>query len=500
MDNTFLHAACNDAGATIAAVAFASYGTATGACPAFAKGACDAASSASVVQAACVGQRECFVYPNSTTFGDPCIGTFKTLTVALTCSSGAGTAACGVVPPPGVFELSSPYFSVQVTVGSGASADTYVSSLSVNQAASTPGFGFTTNMLFSRPNSANSYSRTGIWVQSAQPSSPSHLPSSPSSVQWFASQGGQVVEHDSSTLRIEGVQLGDSATETWSLALVGDSLEWNVSRVFARAGVAVTDDWLPSLVFDPSQVTNSASLSTQMPGWLDLDMELDSGSSGHAGFRKVYNSADGAASAAWYTLESANAAPNITLSPSGMELATESSCARTLSAADGGGGQPCAPRFVWARPSPSNPSLSAECYLDKGCVSVPVLCPNGDQVNGGPSLITIGLTSSVRGAPVVYSAGDSVATSWRFSLRATHCDNCTSRDVAPLLLDLPGDPQLAAQSRRLASVMTNPVAGWWVVSNSPSSVTCLHELSWFPMSWLVHSNKTSIPVPSRASS
>ncbi len=29
-----------------------------------------------------------------------------------------------------------------------------------------------------------------------------------------------------------------------------------------------------------------------------------------------------------------------------------------------------------------------------------VLCPNGDHVNGGPSLIAIGLTSSVRGSPM----------------------------------------------------------------------------------------------------
>ena len=100
MENTLLHAACADAGATIAAVLFASYGTPTGTCPAFARGACDAATSASVVQAACVGRRECVVYPNTTTFGDPCFGTAKTLAVALTCSTGAGSADCGVAPPP----------------------------------------------------------------------------------------------------------------------------------------------------------------------------------------------------------------------------------------------------------------------------------------------------------------------------------------------------------------------------------------------------------------
>ena len=100
MDNTVMHAACAEPGATISAVVFASYGTPTGACPAFAKGACDAATSASVVQAACVGKAACDVYPNTTTYGDPCFGTAKTLAVVLTCSSGAGSATCGVVPPP----------------------------------------------------------------------------------------------------------------------------------------------------------------------------------------------------------------------------------------------------------------------------------------------------------------------------------------------------------------------------------------------------------------
>ena len=122
-------------------------------------------------------------------------------------------------------------------------------------------------------------------------------------------------------------------------------------------------------------------------------------SSGHAGFRKPYNHADDFASAAWYTLESAHAAPTITLSRSWMELVTATTCFRTLTAG-GEEEESRAPRFVSARPSPNYRGLLADCCLDKGCASVQVLCPNGDHVNGGPSLIAIGLTSSVRGSPM----------------------------------------------------------------------------------------------------
>jgi hypothetical protein len=40
------------------------------------------------------------VYPNTTTFSDPCFGTVKELAVEAACSSGAGTATCAVAPAP----------------------------------------------------------------------------------------------------------------------------------------------------------------------------------------------------------------------------------------------------------------------------------------------------------------------------------------------------------------------------------------------------------------
>ena len=114
MDNVVMNIACSDVGATISTVLFASYGTPSGVCPTFSKGSCNAANSSIVVQDACVGQHSCNVYPNTTTYGDPCFGTAKTLAVALACSSGQGSATCGVAPSPPAPTL--PNFTATVTV------------------------------------------------------------------------------------------------------------------------------------------------------------------------------------------------------------------------------------------------------------------------------------------------------------------------------------------------------------------------------------------------
>ena len=96
-----LDLSCDGPTATISEVQFASYGNPTGSCGAFADGPCNAGNSTSVVSKACLGQHACSVYPNTTTFGDPCFGTPKVLAVQFTCSDGgAGSANCADGPPP----------------------------------------------------------------------------------------------------------------------------------------------------------------------------------------------------------------------------------------------------------------------------------------------------------------------------------------------------------------------------------------------------------------
>lgn len=79
---------------------FASYGNPSGTCPSFTRGSCDAGNSTSIVAAACTGANACTVFPNTTTFGDPCFGTPKVLSAVFTCSTGSGVTSCDIPPSP----------------------------------------------------------------------------------------------------------------------------------------------------------------------------------------------------------------------------------------------------------------------------------------------------------------------------------------------------------------------------------------------------------------
>lgn len=121
MQNTLLTLAC-PAPYTISSILFASYGTPdlSGSCGAYSKGACDAANTSAVVSSLCLGKQSCGVFPNTTTFGDPCFGTVKDLSVEFICSSPSssqtilGSAICGTVPP----SPSSPNITATVSVPS----------------------------------------------------------------------------------------------------------------------------------------------------------------------------------------------------------------------------------------------------------------------------------------------------------------------------------------------------------------------------------------------
>jgi len=79
-------------------VIFASFGTPTGACGAFAKGACDAANSSAIVAAACVGQTACTIDVSTALFGDPCFNTLKHFNAQLACPAATGISLAVTVP------------------------------------------------------------------------------------------------------------------------------------------------------------------------------------------------------------------------------------------------------------------------------------------------------------------------------------------------------------------------------------------------------------------
>ena len=125
-ENTSVRFAC-PGGATVSGVAFASFGTPSGACGAFAVGACNAANSTAVVAAACVGLGACTIPVTNAEFGaDPCNGTVKWFSGAVACTGAGGSGvvfANGTYVPgvPGVTgaRVDAESSTLSVSVGSG---------------------------------------------------------------------------------------------------------------------------------------------------------------------------------------------------------------------------------------------------------------------------------------------------------------------------------------------------------------------------------------------
>lgn len=71
------------AGKVITSVEFASFGTPIGSAGSWSIGSCHATNSASIISAAALGQTSLTILASSTVFGNPCVGTSKTLAVKL---------------------------------------------------------------------------------------------------------------------------------------------------------------------------------------------------------------------------------------------------------------------------------------------------------------------------------------------------------------------------------------------------------------------------------
>jgi hypothetical protein len=119
MSDNRLALSCDQAGATISSIDFASFGTPKGfdnICGKWSKGSCDAASSASIAKAACVGKHSCVIFPNITTFGDPCAGVEKQLVIQAHCSTGSGVGTCSAPTVPTPAPAPTPSSKTAVTV------------------------------------------------------------------------------------------------------------------------------------------------------------------------------------------------------------------------------------------------------------------------------------------------------------------------------------------------------------------------------------------------
>ena len=83
------HAASITCGSgTISQILYASYGTPTGSCSTgFTTSTCNAAKTAAIVAAQCVGKSSCSVTASNSVFTDPCVGTLKALAIQVACNA-----------------------------------------------------------------------------------------------------------------------------------------------------------------------------------------------------------------------------------------------------------------------------------------------------------------------------------------------------------------------------------------------------------------------------
>ena len=336
------------------------------------------------------------------------------------------------------YSLTGSRVNVTVTVGVNA---TFVSSLSLAYVGGTPcagsGVAATANLLLPwADGDALQASRTGL---------------ADSTGQWYGAAGGAVTAHTPTSLTIEGIALGAVAVESWTLAVDGPgagALVWAVNRTFLAPAMAVTADRQPALCVASPQGNASApappgcgglpfarDLCAQSQLWSFFDAALAVNATADAGFPVPPLGRY----ARWAEAVSPRAAQTLRLSPAGLAL--------ELTVASRAG----AP-FSWSKTpqvwSGRHDASASTCF---GVTGV-------DRRSGA--------TAAARGDV------------WRSSLTlgALRADD----GVAPLKLSLgPAYADVAAAASRF--ITTHALASGWVFGNSPTAVTCVQELSVFPL-------------------
>ena len=263
---------------------------------------------------------------------------------------------------------------------------------------------------------------------------------------WFGSSGGTVAAHTPSSLLVTGVIVGAIAVETWLLTVdAPDSFAWAVNRTFLAASTAVTADRQPALCVaaplgigpepQPGDCGGNLArdLCAQNQLWSFFDGELAVDTDFDTGFALPPSAPP--AAAPWAEAVSPRRAQTLRLSPSGMAL-------DVLVAASASNGAP----FSWSK---------------------------SGLVGASTCFGVTGVDRRARGSRAA-AAGDVWASSLRLvSLREDD-------GVAPLKLSLgPANADIVAAARRF--VASHGLASGWVFANSPTSVTCVHELSVFPL-------------------
>ena len=272
--------------------------------------------------------------------------------------------------------------------------------------------------------------------------------SSPPYGAWAASSGGTaavVPDSGGSAVVVTGVSVGPYAREDWVLNL-STGFSWAVSRTYTAAQTYSCDRG-PLLTMNTQYALGSFPMGSQIPSVLDEDMMW---------------TADGVAfpcalgdapDAGWSVAASPHLEHDLLLSPSLLRFDSAVAC---TAGGSGGGATPCGLVMTW---------------------------PTWPGVGGGETTMGVGVHAyAPAGAPGArpVAAGDTIAFAWDLQPPANPpALDSVGAGLLPFNFSHPASPAVESSARRLAARFMMFAGD--IFGNSPASIVCLHEMSWFPL-------------------
>ena len=286
-----------------------------------------------------------------------------------------------------------------------------------------------------------------LFVKAACSSGNGH--SSPPLGDWAASTGGAgaaVAGSGGSAVVVTGVSVGPFAREDWILNL-STGFEWAVARTYTAAQT-YTCERGPLLTMNTQYALGDFPMGSQIPSVLDADMMWTA--EGVAFPCALGDAPD----ASWSVAASPHLAHDVLLSPSLLRFDSAITCAAGGAAA--GAAAPCGLVMTW---------------------------PTWPGVGGGETTMGLGVHAyapSGAPGPRTVAAGDTLALSWGLQPPADPpALDSMAAGLLPFNFSHPSRPAVESSARRLAARF-NMFAGD-IFGNSPASIVCLHEMSWFPL-------------------
>jgi hypothetical protein len=262
--------------------------------------------------------------------------------------------------------------------------------------------------------------------------------------QWAGSTGGSITAQSPSALTIAGIALGP-ASETWTID-VSSGFTWRADRAYgSAAAVAVTCDRGPALILN-TEFNLAPAAASQVPSVLDAGMQFDP-TTGHGFPCDLGTTRD----SRWSLAAAPAPTQRVFLAPSLLAFDVALACAGS-GAPDG-----CGLAFAW-------PGVWAGSNVGVVLTSL---------ASGG---------SAPSGAPRSVPAAATVNFSWVWAPAPTNArpegsEPCP-QGLVPFNFTHPDADAQAAACWLAAgfNMWSGNVQG-----NSPGSVVCLHEMSWFPL-------------------